>query len=572
LVLTRWRVLVFAAATGLILYFVIPPFFNPDEPQHFSLVVRAAWGDEKKDEIERGIIEMMDRAGWWRTVGMGQPETLPGSFGEIPFISRNYKGDLKDLHRGLFLYHQAAALAIKPLAGQSLERFYVLARVLSFGLFLAALGVFYGALQAIAAGWRRRAEPELSDAAARGEPLTIREGAPLLFVLFLPQALIIALSVGPDPWCILLGAVFFRSAFSVIRGGAGALAVFGLLTAALTGVLSDRSVLVFLPLAVIASIFAFRRKDMARSVFMMGVFILGALVIAVGVYKVFPVEAETNFVLLKARIMGSLKTFGTGMEGAFFSRLAESFFLRFGWMGFGAPRPVVVGWMMSCAAAVAGVAIVFVRALFGRIRRAGSETKVLVFSALAAVTQALLTRLATTSAEVMYAQGRYLFPMLLPIGLLFVTGFREFFDGIERLGSGGLRLARSVFGRGADKINLSEGEGDAKGSRFPGGDVGREIRRPEDDDGGIGIETGGSRARDGFVGSALNGGRTGLAEKKVWEAPGDALVPIGPRPPRLGEWAVTAILIGELLVLGWAVWALILPAFHLTRSTPLPGL
>ncbi|MDW7760053.1 MAG: hypothetical protein SCM96_05375 [Acidobacteriota bacterium] len=557
MVLSRWRVLVFAAAAGLILHFAVPPFHNPDEPQHFSIVVRKAWGDEKKDEIERGIIEMMDRAGWWRMVGMGQPEVLPRNLADIRFISRRMEGDIKDLHRGLLLYHRTAAMVVGPLAGKNLERLYVLNRAFSYALFMAALLVLYGALQAVVAGRRREDEPDASAAVARGEPLNISEGAPLLFVLFLPQLLMIALSTGSDAWCIFLGAVFFRSAFAVIRGEAGGAAVVGLFGATVAGVLSDHSVLVFAPLAVVASLFAFKWNNPVRSVLIVLSFALGILVVAFVLVQVFPLEVERNFIYLKARVTGSLNTFGTGMDSLFFSRLAESFFLRFGWMGFGAPRTVLWGWKISGLVASFGIVFLFIRTMVRRMRGRGPMLKVLAFAALAAVVQALLTRLATTSPEVMYAQGRYLFPMLLPIALLFVTGFREFFDSVERGAAGISRLARSVFGRRADKINFSES--DAKGSCLSGGVAEKEARGVRD-------------GQDGFFGLAGRGGGAALSDEKTWEAPGDALVPIGPRPPRLGEWAVTAFLIAELLVLGYAVWALIIPAFHLTRSTPIPGI
>ncbi|MBM3297620.1 MAG: hypothetical protein FJY83_08475, partial [Candidatus Aminicenantes bacterium] len=91
--------LIFAATAGLILHLAVPPFQNPDEPTHFSLIVRTAWGDERRAEIEREIIRLMDRCGWWRSVGMGRPDPLPEKFEEIPILSFGYKGDVKDLHR-----------------------------------------------------------------------------------------------------------------------------------------------------------------------------------------------------------------------------------------------------------------------------------------------------------------------------------------------------------------------------------------------------------------------------------------------------------------------------------------
>jgi len=513
----RW-ILAFAAATGLMLNFAVPPFHNPDEPLNFSIIVRSAWGDEAKDRIERGIIRMMDRAGWWRSVGMGRPDPLPGRFGDIPFMSYGYKEDLKDFFKGLLLYHKVAARVIGPLAGKNLNRFYYLSRAFSYALFLASLLVLYGGFQILASGQGR----------GKGAPREIRtkaifglhDAAPFLFILFLPQLLIVALSVGPDAWCVLLGAVFFRSALAVVRGAAGPAAFAGLWGAALIGLLSDKSTLAFIPLALLSSLFAVKRANAHKSVLLALTFLIGAVVVAYAVVFFFPLEVESNILFIKKRVFGALKTFGGGLERVFLSQLTESFFLRFGWMTFGPPRAVVLAWKAICGLAAAGVAALFVRRLVSPERkqdnvpggeaplaapgpsRAAISLRVLAFAAVAVGFQVVLLRLATVAPEHAYSQGRYLFPMIMPLALLLIGGIREIFN----------LLGRAV----------------GRASRFL-----------------VPRRSAGHAAADG-------GPVGGLA--------------------RLGEGAVWVLLFFEFLFLGWAVWSLVIPAFHLTRLSPHPGI
>ena len=138
--LTTGIILLFATAVGLILNFAIPPFQNPDEPLRFSYMVRNAWGDESRAEVESGILRLMDRYNWWRSVGMEAPKKIPDKFINVPYLVFGYKGeDVKYLSRGLSLYNYAAAKILKPFAGKNLLLFYYLARLFSYILLVAAL-------------------------------------------------------------------------------------------------------------------------------------------------------------------------------------------------------------------------------------------------------------------------------------------------------------------------------------------------------------------------------------------------------------------------------------------------
>ncbi|MBM3297247.1 MAG: DUF2142 domain-containing protein, partial [Candidatus Aminicenantes bacterium] len=314
--------------------------------------------------------------------------------------------------------------------------------------------------------------------------------------LFLPQALIISLAVAPDAWCMLLGAVFFSAALALAGGDRRPIVILGLSGAVFLGLPSDKSTLAFIPLAILCPLFAVQRQKTRRTLLLVVTFLVFALAVAYAVCLLFPREVESNFVHFYERIRHALTTFGGSVDGYFINLLAESFFLKFGWMVFGAPGGVVFVWKLSCAAAGIGLLCFFLR------KRKSRAFRIILFASLAVGLQVLLLRLMSISPERTYGQGRYLFPVLMPLALLFVVGLQEAFNA---LGRGGRLLRRKIRPLGPVENSLSEG---------------------------------GSLSR----------------------------------PAGLGDYAVWIFLILEFLFLGWAVWGLVVPGFHLTRLTPYPGI
>ena len=96
----------FYVVVCLFLNFVIPPFQNPDEPQHFTIAMVYAFGEEWRDEVEAGVIQLMDKYNWWRHVGMGRPARLPNRLTQIHIIKRHVSGeDFRALHNYILFYH-----------------------------------------------------------------------------------------------------------------------------------------------------------------------------------------------------------------------------------------------------------------------------------------------------------------------------------------------------------------------------------------------------------------------------------------------------------------------------------
>jgi hypothetical protein len=104
------------AALGL----VVPPFQFPDEPHHFAAVMIQAWGEGRREAIERETIVLMDKYDWWGPAGMGRPAVLPQRISDIKFLmAGNTSGDFSVRIQGFLLYHKLMGKIIAGIGRQS---------------------------------------------------------------------------------------------------------------------------------------------------------------------------------------------------------------------------------------------------------------------------------------------------------------------------------------------------------------------------------------------------------------------------------------------------------------------
>lgn len=117
----------------------------------------------------------------------------------------------------------------------------------------------------------------------------------------------------------------------------------------------------------------------------------------------------------------------------FFSLIADSFLLRFGWMQYSAGAIFNVVFNILLLAASLGILIYFGWSLYIKFKRKcngvfqPSLFKLIFFFFISFCLQLLLIWLAWAPQQVL-AQGRYLFPVLIPIAALFATGLFSLFS------------------------------------------------------------------------------------------------------------------------------------------------
>lgn len=534
----------FALVAGVVLNFAIPPFQNPDEPVHFGAVLRVSLGDGRNAATEKKILRFMDRNNWWRFVGMGRPYALPKKLGEIPYImGGNPNRDSYAGIRGLFVYHLLAGKALRLAGVTGVEASYYLLRLFSFLLFLAALG-FLGA------GFSRLARS--ADAAfARA----------IFLVLLVPQFLVASIAVNPDMLCVALGAAFFYAAIAIFEGQASIGHYIVAFLAGAAGFLTDKSAFLLLPLALLLVVFMINRKNVKSTLILIPVLALVFVLLAYGLTLLFPLQVENSLRIVKASFAAKARGLKTlfvwdAFNRRFVALFTDSFFLKFGGMAFGAGRAIVLAWRTLVAVAGAGVVLFFIILPFaGRtwMRRAkaiagdGADAegatdtsvgrglaavrpvrermpewrmpprnaflvKAVLFSLIAVALQIFGVRI-SSSADSIYAQGRYLFPVMGFAAVLFVIGTKTAFDALGAIARG-MRLATRAVAAG--KIGTPHKDEKAYKNTESG---------------------------DSAVGQI-----------------------------RAGEFALKALAVVALFVLTIAIWQYIVPVFHLTIASPHPGI
>jgi len=281
--ITNWLLVgagIFLVITIIFLNFIIPPFQNPDEPQHFGGIMVEAWGEGKQAEMEQTIIKMMDKHQWWRLVGMGKPAKLPQRLTDISFLMGYYPlQDFKQRLAGIKFYHLLLGKFFRLLEIRNISFAYYLCRLISIFLTLGGVIFLFLTLKIFRNELRQYFWPTF------------------LFILFLPQFLINSLGVNSDALANFLGGAFFW-AMAMLMAGRGRrelLYPFFVGTAVL-GFLVDRSTFLLVPLALVGPFFLVKKERYQESIVDILMLIIIFLFLAIMLINLFPLLAENNFI------------------------------------------------------------------------------------------------------------------------------------------------------------------------------------------------------------------------------------------------------------------------------------
>lgn len=395
---------------GLLAIVVVPPWQNPDEPQHMEFVRILASGSgfdlsKRMDiDVEREILRSMDAHNWWTYIGYPRPG-VPPNFRETPFLLYATGGGVQNPP----LYYCVTAGVLKALRISSLDRQYFAARLLSLFFGLIALLVIWCAL-------------DLGHVPRQAGNVVVA------MIALHPQFILSMTAVNPDSLAVLLGAVAFLGlALLRHRGGVRAWSLVLLALAGTLGVLTKRTAA---PLslwfcgAFLIHVFD-REVPASRRIATIVLAIILPLVLALALARFAPDELRRtvsySLVVLKEVNLRSaiphLKD--PRFLFAFGATLHDSFWLRAGWMIFG-PHPLWAGILRGVVLlGVLGLAWGWWRP--GR-RPAGWR---MAMDSLAAVLIFLAAVMVGYYLRGELAQGRYLFAAEAPIMLLLWTGWRS---------------------------------------------------------------------------------------------------------------------------------------------------
>jgi len=407
----------FFLSTGLILNFAIPPFQNPDEPQHFQIILTHAFGQEKSDAAEKKIIEFMYKNNWWRFNGLGRPGTLPTELSQTDFIGSNSRRSTTTF--SIELYH----LAVGKLAGlfvkHDVETYYYICRFLSLLFCLGSVLLVFSAFSNIA----------------------FFSQGPLFFgaflILFLPQLAVTSIAVNPDGFSILITALFFYVATLFVLNRFQVRNFIIIVIIAVIGFFTDKSVYALIPLTLIIPVLDVNKDNWKHNIIRIFFFSWIAVLLLAWIAWYLPSPFFNNLDAIGKRLWGIIPAaFGSAaaneFTGRFFSLIADSFLLRFGWMQYSAGAFFYAIFKILLFISGLGIMIYFGQSLYFKLKKnhmrifLPSFSRLILFFFFSFGLQLLLIWLAWAPRQVL-AQGRYLFPVLIPIAALFVTGLLAFF-------------------------------------------------------------------------------------------------------------------------------------------------
>jgi len=426
-------VLLIGLIQSLIMVAVIPPWQGPDEPRHFEYVRllhdrgRLLTARDTSPALQREILESMDRHDYWRfgyTQFPVDPRHPPQSFEEVYWPIDPY---------WLFqppLYYVLAAGALAPLSQAPVDTQLYALRFIS---------ILPGLLTILVAYWLAR------ELFPDDRQLVI--GIPA-FIALLPMQAFISATVSNDQLAELFASLFFLGMVQIYRRGwslGRAALLFGGLA---LGLLTKRTTLVTVAiLGVMLLEMAWRRirrTRYRRRLLLGGVVLALAGVVGLTVlnsawvrwimryYLFLPSSAQLK--ALSPLHSGS----AAGLFGFFTRGLLESFWGRFGWLNV----RLSAGWylLMGGLSAVAflGVGEWLLRTEEEAPHRTGWQRRVVTLFVIGVLLAIVLVvareyrtwaHFAVTRPEmhiISIPQGRYLFPVMVPIATLFVLGTREF--------------------------------------------------------------------------------------------------------------------------------------------------
>ena len=397
---------IFAVHASLALV-VVPPWQHPDEPQNVALIrlLKEAGSTRPLDELimryrggtrddpatEPLIVASMVQHRWWEHYGRPAPDPPPTTFKAAGAVVGADFG----LPGGGMLYFTTFAGVFRSLGIDApLPQLYVV-RVFSALCGLLTLWLGWSAMR-VAFG--------ASVAAAVTAVLALH-----------PQFVLVSTAANPDALVNLLGALAWYFAVRSLAGGSSVGNGTGLLAAALAAGLVKRVGVPLLACAGITIVFFSGRsaRDRLRIV---AVACAGVVAVALIAWRWAPEEfnrviASTAFID-ERWVLGDLSM---TRLWRFIASLMASAYLYAGWLRYPPPVPLLVVVFLASALGLAGVC-------WGWKKTSAHRRRALALAAVFTGVQ-LIATFAVHFPISSGAQGRYLFPVMLPFLALVVAGY-----------------------------------------------------------------------------------------------------------------------------------------------------
>jgi hypothetical protein len=387
-------ILILGIGMGLFHVFLLPPFQNPDEVQHFLYSATYAYDARQMETVEARVLELLKKYQWFHFVGIGPGWEETEKIADVSYVS-HFDPDRKSTRKTLFHFLYGTALKFSGIH-DVLTAFYFM-RVCSTCVYVLILLLVFWFFQ--------RYFPQ------KWEYLFL--GLVLVF-----QLTTLLNAVNYDVFMVLFGTLFFIFAYGYLQSQKKLYLALLLMAAALgtftklVGILFIGYILVLLCLNV--------KWD---SKLIKGFFLVLVLVILgfCWLNYLFP----ERFFNLYSVIFGLWHDTGisAGLIGekairfSLFNTMADSFYFYTGWMGF---KLGAFWYLVLKIFLVLSFLGVFSALVLKKTVLSGLEKKWLIYLLLVSAVQIFAIWLYYGAR--ITVQGRYLYPLIIPIIVLIYSG------------------------------------------------------------------------------------------------------------------------------------------------------
>ena len=388
--------LITATAVGLVQVFLIPPFQDPDEIQHFLYSAAYAYTPQQMETVEARLVELLKKYKWFHFVGIGPGWENIKKISDISFVF-HFDPDRESARKTFFHFLYGKILKISGIT-DVLTAFYFL-RVVSTFFFLVVL---------LLISWFFRTYfPHTWEYYLIG------------FILVF-QLMTIMNSVNYDVFMVLFGSIFFIFAYKYVQLGKKTDLAVLLIAAAVAALTKLAGIMFFVYLFIlICMTVKWELKRVKNFFFVLLLVVLGFC----WMNYFFPGRFFNLYsVIFKVwgDLSGSLSTTGERvLRLSLFDSLADSFYFYTGWMGFKLSEFWYLVLKIFLFFSIIGV---FSGLFLKRMKTRGLEKKWLVYSLIVCVLHTISIWLYYGSRQTV--QGRYLYPVIIPIIILVYTGLR----------------------------------------------------------------------------------------------------------------------------------------------------
>jgi len=408
----------FVFIQGVLYLFLIPPWQSPDESHHFeygALISKNIKSKAKtRENLNKEIIKSMAAFHAWKYQNMPLPHPLPHILPNVPFFGKpGYVSGRAPL------YYVISSFIMKGTKINGfLNQFYL---IRCFSLILFLLSVYFTYLSA--------------RILFKDNPLYCF--AAVSFVSFLPQFIIISTSVNPINLAVFLETIFiYLMLFSLHKGKKLFMGFLGPIIIAL-GFLNHRAALFMLPPFLVLLLIYFikslkNKKELLKVLLILFITIFIFLAIYLLAHHLFP--DSLNKVVLESGIkprMGEINRFIQYLSipspksvSVFLDGFFQSFWYFSGWMRFYYCLHIYSILKLICLLSFLGLMKYLFFILFKKNYKAEIDFKSFLILC-ATVLPIILAIIIRYLPRFETAQGRYIFPAISALAVLFVLGLKE---------------------------------------------------------------------------------------------------------------------------------------------------